>query len=195
MKLTHKKTLAWAAAMAFVMAAPLAQANQIVNGDFESGDFAGWTQSGDLADFIGIDGFAAHSGDFGAFFGNTDPAGISQSFATTAGQSYTVDFWLMLQDGATPNNFSWSWNGAAQGSGLTDVARIDNFQEFSFTVTAAGASSSLAFSFQNPNSYWLIDDISVNASVAAVPEPETYALMGAGLMLVAGMVHRRRKAG
>jgi hypothetical protein len=194
MKLTHKKTWAWAAAMAFVMAAPLAQANQIVNGDFESGDFTGWTQSGDPADFVAVDGSAAHSGDFGALFGSTDPSGISQSFATVAGQSYTVDFWLMLDDSARPNNFSWSWNGAAQTPSLSDAAGF-GFQEFSFTVTAAGASSSLAFNFQNPQSYWLIDDISVNASVAAVPEPETYALMGVGLMLVAGMVHKRRKAG
>ncbi|MDB5998673.1 MAG: hypothetical protein JWP52_372 [Rhizobacter sp.] len=194
MKLTHKKTLAWAAAMAFVMAAPLAQANQVLNGGFESGDFAGWTQSGDPADFVAVDGFAAHSGNSGAAFGSTDPSGISQSFATVAGQSYTVDFWLMLQDSAQPNAFSWSWNGAAQEPNLSNVAGF-GFQEFSFTMTAAGTSSSLAFNFLNPQSYWLIDDISVNASVAAVPEPETYALMGAGLMLVAGMVHRRRKAG
>ena len=41
---------------------------------------------------------------------------------------------------------------------------------------------------------FLIDDISLQSTVAAVPEPESYALMLAGMAVVGGTVRRRRRS-
>lgn len=42
---------------------------------------------------------------------------------------------------------------------------------------------------------WSFDGSNLTYAVAAVPEPETYAMMLAGLMLVGGIARRRRNAG
>src|SRR5579863_7709011 len=78
--------------------AALAQVN---NGSFETGDFTGWTVSGDTA-FVGVcdvancpGGFAPENGKFAAYFGPVgDTATISQNIATTPGDSYALSFYL-----------------------------------------------------------------------------------------------------
>jgi hypothetical protein len=187
MTLIREKALAWVAAAALATLAPLAHANLIANGGFETGDLTSWSQSGGT-DSSGVDPFAAHSGGFGAFFGPQDPGRISQSFATIAGQSYLVDFWLELDDSAQPNSFFWTWNGVSQGLALTNAGAF-GYTEVTGLVRAAGATSTLEFTFANPQSFWLLDDV----NVAAVPEPETYALMGAGLLLLSAIARRRRR--
>jgi hypothetical protein len=63
-----------------------ARADLITNGGFETGDFTGWTTSGTPT----VQSTFPHSGSFDALF--SVPGSISQSLATTAGQSYTIDF-------------------------------------------------------------------------------------------------------
>src|SRR5262249_5454325 len=79
--------------------------NLIVNGGFETGNFSGWTQSGDLS-YTGVDGSLPHSGSFAAYMGPTGSDGfLAQSFATTPGANYTLDYWLE-SDGGSPNDFT-----------------------------------------------------------------------------------------
>src|SRR5207302_790086 len=80
-------------------------ANVIVNGGFETGDFSGWTLSGDSATTFVDTGFA-HSGSYAAFLGEIGDLGsLSQTFSTTLGASYSLTFWF-AGDGETPSEFA-----------------------------------------------------------------------------------------
>ena len=172
------------AAMLLAVVSPQASA-QVINGGFETGDFTGWVQTGDVS-FAGVDSSAARSGSFGAFFGPVDIGGISQSFATIASTPYQVSFSLALVDSSTPNSFSWTWNGVTQSPSLSNAAAFA-YTDFSSIVLATGASSTLGFNFRDPSSFWLLD----NVVVTAVPELPANALIGVGLVLIAGALKRR----
>ena len=65
------------AAAALFASAP-AQANQVVNGSFETSDFTGWTLFGDPVDlslYVGVN-HNPQDGSFGAYFGPQSPGGI-----------------------------------------------------------------------------------------------------------------------
>jgi hypothetical protein len=180
MKWMHTGVVPSTAAMLFALAMTSVHA-QLVNGGFETGTFAGWTQTGDTS-FTGVDPIAARTGSFGAFFGPTAAGGISQSFATAASTTYRVSFSLALDNSAQPNSFSWSWNGVTQAPSFNN-ATLFGYTDFSSFVSATGTSSTIAFNFTNPQSFWLLDNVAV--TVSAVPEMPVNALLGAGLLLVA----------
>jgi hypothetical protein len=119
--------------------------------------------------------------------------GIEQSFATVAGQAYDLNFSL----------------GTMQASGRDGTAHIDvivaggttGFDVVNHTgslvwtpvtlnFTAIGTTTTLRFTnTQNPNLHFAnVDAASV---AAAVPEPETYAMLLAGLGLVSLTARRR----
>ena len=185
MKRTKNGLLAVIGATLMVATAMPARAD-VVNGGFETGDFTGWVQTGDVS-FSGIDPFAARSGTYGAFFGPTNIGGISQSFATVANAPYQVSFALSLLDGATPNSFSWSWNGVTQSPALSNSAAF-GYTQFSSLVQAAGSSSTIAFNFRDPQAFFFLD----NVVVSAVPELPVNALMSAGLVLTALLARRKK---
>ena len=57
---------------------------------------------------------------------------------------------------------------------------------------AAGAATTLAFTGYNDPGYTFVDDVSVTAVPAVVvPEPATWALVGAGLAAVGAAARRR----
>lgn len=163
----------------------MAGPNLLTNGGFESGDFSGWTVAIDPA-FSGVDHPAAHSGGYGAYFGDFGtPGAVSQSFATIAGTGYTIDLWLR-SDGLVPNSFQVLWGG-------TPVYTATNVGSFAYTEIlidrlATSALTTLELRVRNDNGFLELDDV----SVSAVPEPSSLALLGIGVFVLAEL--RRRKS-
>ena len=83
--------------------------NLVTNGSFETNSFTGWTLGGNYTSTtygpeIYIDS-KAESGSYAAGMGSVGSDGtLSQSIATTAGQTYTLTFWLQNEASGT-NDF------------------------------------------------------------------------------------------
>ena len=115
---------------------------------------------------------------------------VSQTVATTAGNVYSVDFWL------SPDSCcdSFSQGGAvtvAFGNtvGFSRSAQffpLATFQEYSFTSTATGASTTFSFSALGLASGTVfIDDINIQdlgPAETGAPEPATWLTGGAALL-------------
>jgi hypothetical protein len=156
------------------MAVPLSvyTSGQLVqNGGFETGSFADWTEGGSFDGcFVTSTSPYVHSGRYGAELGPSTLGTLSQSIATSAGQSYLISCWLYC-DGEVPNQFLVSWNDSV----LFDQSNIPNtggWTNLVFTASATGASTVLQFGFLDGPSYLGLDDITVSAgnSLAAAPQ-------------------------
>jgi len=95
-------TLSWLLAIGLallVTAGSTSADNLIINGDFETRDFTGWTvtQAPSGSDIF-VDHGPGPDTTFGAFFGATgsDFDSISQTFATTPGAFYTLTFFYQV---------------------------------------------------------------------------------------------------
>ena len=142
--------------------------NIVSNCGFESGDFTGWIQSGDLS-FTGVATYAAHhagvgSGNQGAFFGPTGGLGCISQAVTTPSFNYDISLWLSNQ--SQPNEFQVFWNGAAISDWLN--AGNSDYQQLSWKgIFTSPATSTLQICFTNPPSYFYLDDIVVVATPGA----------------------------
>ena len=78
----------------------------------------------------------AESGPFAAALGPVGSDGtLSQTLQTTAGQQYTLSFWLANQS-AGPDDFTVKWNGATVLALVN--ASAQGYTQYTFTVTATG---------------------------------------------------------
>jgi hypothetical protein len=176
----------------------VASANIVADPSFELND-GSWSGPISLTDSV------SHTGTHSAFTGcvlhdcvSTLNSGayIQQTLSTTAGQSYTLDFFVAESGGPT-SEFSVFWNGVQ----ITDVLNPANgslatdnpWHEFTYTgLLATGGSTVLqVHGRQDPHDIYF-DDFSVNPVVAGVPEPSTWAMMIIGFAGVGYAAYRRK---
>jgi hypothetical protein len=192
------------------------QANVLLNGGFESGDFTNWTvntggdatypqvviaynQSGTYP--TGAFGepipAAPNGGSYGAYFvSDTATQSISQSINLTQGQSYQVSFQLYSPNNGQNNPFDATLQSSADGvlSPLFTAKTLANGWTLYSAIFSASAGPAYTFSLNFhgegiPAADFVID----NAAVAAVPEASTWAMMIFGFVGVGFLAYRRRE--
>ena len=168
-----------AGGFALVAISTSAHANLLTNGDFATGDFSGWTLSGDTS-YTSVQNNVAV---LGPVYG---PGMLSQNVATTAGASYDISFTLGSTGLSSPGYFDAFFGNTLLFSSANESL---SSKTHSFDAVASGSSETLKFVYFNLPQYYVLSGV----SVAPVPEPSQVVLMlvGAGLMLA--VVQRRKK--
>jgi len=166
------------------VASPLGGYLKVAGGD---NTITGWTVGSTSVDVIN-GAYGAIDGNSIDMLGTPGPGSLSQLLSTVANQTYQLSFDLSYNGGAYKDiNFAFgtSTNTAAATSSSSP------FFHYSGIYTAAGATTLLAFySTGGSNNSGVVLD---NVSVTVVPEPESYAMLLAGLGLM-GAIARRRTA-
>jgi hypothetical protein len=190
----------FAALLAFGLAvASPAHANLVTNGDFETGNTTGWSQTG--GDFTGIcasgAGFGAsictsYSGNFAMSYG--DPGTeqfLSQWLPTKPGHRYNLQFSLRndnYYDSTPQNMFDVTWDGSNVYS-RSNMGTFDYSEIRMDGLLATGAFTALSFGAMNTPSQTYLDAISVVPAL----EPASLGILAVGVVGV-GLARQRRRA-
>jgi hypothetical protein len=187
-----------AAAAILLISSVNSKAEQVQNGDFETGNLSGWSAGAS----IGVDARSdfVHSGVYGLAFGAVGfNSSLAQNLATVIGATYSVSFWLNIFSASPnfPNAVTLSWGNSIIFD-QTDLS-ADGWTQYSFVETAVSTTTRLEFGLRQDPGASGLDDISVIKIASgidptpAVPEPSTWAMMLIGFAGM-GFVAYRRKA-
>jgi hypothetical protein len=129
----------------------------------------------------------------GSLWWDQDPS-VNSSVATTTiqlNQKYSLDSFVMQADDNDTYRIEY-WNGASWQTAW-DVASVPSWGLVtrSSGTLAPIVTDKLRFFATGGDNYYAVSEIQA-FGVAAVPEPETYALMLGGLALVSFVARRRR---
>lgn len=166
-------------------------------------DLSTWTKAG-LTTVAGTTATLAtsNSGESTAFstssLGGTYGSSLSTTFQLLAGSTISFD-WLFGTNDYSPYNDFAAFKLNDTVIKLADVVSLGNvdgsrsstgWKTFSYNV-AADSNSTLSFIVSNVGDNNVTSSLQLaNVNVAAVPEPETYALMATGLL---GLLFSRKK--
>ena len=199
-----------------------AEANLLVNGSFENGNFAppgnatmslavgstamtGWTTFNDTLSWIGTGnpwGLTANDG--ARFLDLTDLSagapfgGIRQTVATTAGASYTLSFDLGSSTfWGRPDSITASAAGTSATFTSPTTGGNNDWQRVTMTFTAASETTTMQLLGTAAFNYIGVDNVSLDLAAGPVPvpvpEPETWGLMLGGLALLGSVAKRKSR--
>ncbi len=200
-----KKVLTTIALLASPLFAMAAAPNLVVNGSFEDNALANgtWTNFSSINGWTGVGaGIEVRNNVSGTAFDGlnfveldtTKNSSMFQTIATQAGQSYDFSFAYANRPGTTvaTNGLDFTVDGGTTWTALATLpAAVGNNNWTTFNTSfVAGASTQIGF-----RATGTVDGLGTSLDkvslTAAVPEPQTYALMLAGLGAM-GFVARRR---
>ncbi len=200
------KTRKIVAVAALLIAAGGAQASALVtNGSFENPGVSSWGNQSSILGWTGgaygieiqpngtVSGVSAFDGNQYVELDTTANSSMWQDLSTTASNTYTLSFAYMPRPdnagGSLSNQIEVFWGGSKLGT-FTGKSKLGPWLEVEFANLSAFAGPSTRLEFRAAgisDSYGgFIDGV----VVTAVPEPESYALLLAGLGLI-GVVARR----
>ena len=162
-----------------------AQAELVVNGGFETGNFFPWFRPPSIPNeqFFTVAGGGGHSGEYFAAMSSHSLQWVSQFLPTTPGADYELSFW-MARSGLPPDNLFVRWGGQI----VLDVFPINSdyleWKHFTVQVHATLTATNLEFGQDYFPGAFLLDDV----SVVQVPAPGSAAVLG-----VAGCCALRRR--
>ena len=177
--------------------------NLVMNGSFEDDAQAfetwsirpnlnGWTGNTDIELRNNVAG-AAFDGVNYVELDTTKNSSMSQSFNTTFGQTYQLSFAYSPREnvGSNSNGIEVFWNGGSLGTfSGTGSASGNTWRVETLDVLGTGEWTTLRFDAVGTSDS--LGGSLDNVSVTAVPEPQTYALMLAGLGVMGFLVRRRK---
>lgn len=176
-----------------------AASQQLFDGDATA--LPGWTVTGHDIAWIGVGNPFGLNASEGTNFldltgwqrgGYAAGAGVEQTISTVTGQSYTLSFDL---GNSTNYNFG-AHNALTVSAGSLSQALVtsttfnstNSWDHYALTFVAQSASTTIGFTGYQATYYIGLD----NVAVVAVPEPETYALLLAGMGVIGAMARRRK---